>query len=210
LDDDVGFDLPIAAPIKHNDIKMLSCSQSFRARCFKVRANARGNTMTERTLAKKKDKLTSTNLLSDQRGAVAFEMLTVWSFLMMFLLLPLADVAIAGFQYISAWQALRGFGQYIQYSNPPDPTNPGTWKSGLQTTVAGYTIGNLHVRCGDATLPTDCDSGNATLTLPNGSVVAAPKYFTFSTTITLAPMVLRRILCPSTCTYTLPYSERFQ
>jgi hypothetical protein len=26
----------------------------------------------------------------------------------------------------------------------------------------------------------------------------------------LAPMVLRPILCPSTCTYTLPYSERFQ
>lgn len=152
----------------------------------------------------------STTLLSDQRGAVALETPFVLVVLIFSLLLPLADVAIAGFQFVSAWQALRGFGQYIQYSNPPDPTNPGTWMSGLQTTVAGYTIGDLHVRCGDATVPTDCGSGNATLTLPNGSVVAAPKYFTFSTTITLAPMVLRRILCPSTCTYTLPYSERFQ
>jgi hypothetical protein len=124
------------------------------------------------------------------------------------LLLPLADVAIAGFQYISAWQALRAFGQYIQYNNPPDPTAPGTWQSGLQTTVAGLTIGNLQVMCGDASAV--CSSGNITMTLPNGSVVAAPKYFTFSTTITLAPMVLRPILCPSTCTYTLSYSQRFQ
>ena len=95
-------------------------------------------------------------------------------------------------------QALRAFGQYIQYNNPPDPANPGTWKSGLQTTVGGHTIGNLQVMCGAATV---CSSGNTTLT---------PKYFTFSTTITLAPMLLRPILCPSTCTYTLHYSERFQ
>jgi hypothetical protein len=26
----------------------------------------------------------------------------------------------------------------------------------------------------------------------------------------LAPIVLRSVLCPSTCTYTLTYSERFQ
>ena len=48
--------------------------------------------MTERTLAKK-DKLTSTNLLSDQRGAVAFETLIVYFFVVTFLLLPLARVA---------------------------------------------------------------------------------------------------------------------
>ena len=73
--------------------------------------------------------MTSTTLLSDQRGAVAFEMLIVWSFLMMFLLLPLADVAVAGFQYISAWQALRAFGQSIQYYPPPDVTDRSGWKS---------------------------------------------------------------------------------
>ena len=47
-------------------------------------------------------------------------MLIVCLFMMMSLLLPLADVAIAGFQYISAWQALRDFGQSIQYDPPPD------------------------------------------------------------------------------------------
>jgi hypothetical protein len=148
------------------------------------------------------------SFIADQRGAVAFEMPIVYLFMCFSLLLPLADVAAAGFQFISGWAALRGFGQYIQYNNPPDPTNPGTWRSGLQTTVSGYTIGNIQVRCGDASAV--CTSGNATMTLPNGSVVAAPKYFTFSTTVTLAPMVLRSVLCPSSCTYTLPYSERFQ
>ena len=61
--------------------------------------------------------------IADQRGAVAFEMPFVFLFMMFSLLLPLADVAIAGFQYISAWQALRAFGQSIQYHPPPDVTN---------------------------------------------------------------------------------------
>jgi hypothetical protein len=141
------------------------------------------------------------SLIADQRGAVAFETIIVYLFLCLFLLLPLADVAIAGFRYLSAWSALRSFGQYIQYKNPPDPANPGTWASALQTTVAGYTIGNIQVMCGDAN--TVCSSGNVTST---------PKYFTFSTTVTLAPMtpMLTSLLCPNSCTYTLPYSERFQ
>ena len=71
--------------------------------------------MTERTVLAGKGKLTSTALLSDQRGAVAFEMPIVWLFMMMSLLLPLADVAIAGFRFISAWGALRDFGQCTQY-----------------------------------------------------------------------------------------------
>ncbi len=33
-------------------------------------------------------------------------------------LMPLADVAAAGFQFISAWSALRSFGQYVQYVQP--------------------------------------------------------------------------------------------
>ena len=128
-----GFETPIAAPTKRNEITMLCGSKAFGTRCFKGQGKPRGNT-----------------LLSDQRGAAAFEMLFVYPFMMFFLLFPLADVAFAGFQYISAWQALRAFGQYIQYNNPPDPADPGTWKSGLQTTVAGHTIGNLQVMCGDA------------------------------------------------------------
>jgi len=121
----------------------------------------------------------------------------VYVFLVAFLLMPIADVAAAGFQFISGWAALRGFGQYIQYNNPPDPANPGTWESALQKKVAGYTISNLQVMCGTAA----CNSGNVTL---------PPKYFTFSTTVTLAPIVLRSVLCPNSCTFTLPYSERIQ
>jgi hypothetical protein len=137
--------------------------------------------------------------IADQRGAVAFEMPVIYFFLIFSLLLPLADVAIAGLRYIAAWQALRSFGQYIQYNNPPDPTSPGSWQSGLQKTIGGYTISNIQVMCGDTS--TVCSSGNVT---------SIPKYFTFSTTLTLTPMVLTSVLCPSTCTYTLPYSERFQ
>ena len=63
------------------------------------------------------------SFLADQRGAVAFETLIVYIFMVTALLLPLADVATAGFQFISAWEALRGFGQYVQYHPPADPTN---------------------------------------------------------------------------------------
>jgi hypothetical protein len=98
---------------------------------------------------------------------------------------------------------LRSFGQYIQYNNPPDPAHPGTWISALPKTVGGYSIGNIHVMCGTA----DCNSsapptpGNLTLT---------PKYFTFGTTVTLDPIVLRSVLCPTSCSYPISYSERFQ
>ena len=136
------------------------------------------------------------SFIADQRGAVAFETMIVYIFLVASLLMPLADVAAAGFQYISAWSALRSFGQYIQYKNPLDPSGNVSW-SGLQTSVGSYTIGNIQVMCGS----TACSSGNVT---------SFPKYFTFTTTVTLAPIVLGPVLCPTTCTYTLAYSERFQ
>ena len=97
-------------------------------------------------------------LLSDQRGAVAFEMLIVWLFMMMSLLLPLADVAIAGFQFVSAWEALRAFGQYVQLHPPPDVTNTSSWTSTLPTTVAGYPISNVQVLCGDTNAGAVCSS----------------------------------------------------
>ena len=157
--------------------------------------------MTERKVLAGKDKLTSTTLLSDQRGAVAFEMPIVWLFMVMSLLLPLADVAIAGFQYISAWEALRAFGQYVQYNPPPDVTNTSTWASTLPTTVAGFSISNVQVLCGDTGAGAACTSTNVT---------SPVKYYSYTTTVTLAPMVLSSVLCPTSCLYTLPYSERFQ
>jgi hypothetical protein len=139
------------------------------------------------------------SFVADQHGAVALETMIVYIFLVSFLLVPLADVAAAGFQFISAWSALRSFGQYVQYSNPLGPDGTVTWSSGLQTTVAGHAISNLQVKCGD---------GGATCSPSN---LASPKYIAFSTTITLAPIgVWRSVLCPTTCTYTLAYSERFQ
>ena len=142
------------------------------------------------------------SFIADQRGAVAFETMIVYLFLGVSLLLPLADVAAAGFQYISAWQALRAFGQNIQYKPPPDVTDPSGWASNLPTAVAGYPINNLQVLCGDTM--TACSAANT----------ASPKYYSYTTTVTLAPMVSRSVLCMSNnadpCSFTLSYSERFQ
>jgi hypothetical protein len=142
------------------------------------------------------------SFITDQRGAVAFEMLIVFLFLGVSLLLPLADVAIAGLQYVSAWEALRAFGQKIQYNPPPDVTAWASWKSALPTSVAGYPINDLQLICSDTM--TACSAANT----------ASPKYYSYTTTVTLAPMVLRAVLCTSNnadpCSFTLSYSERFQ
>ena len=142
--------------------------------------------MTERTVLAGKDKLTSTTLLSDQRGAVAFEMPIVWLFLMMSLLLPLADVAIAGFQFVSAWGALRTFGQYLQY-NPPDATN---MSSALAKADPRFPISNFQVVSNNAAAPV--------------------QYYSYTTTVTLSPMVVPLCGNKNPCSFTLSYSERFQ
>jgi hypothetical protein len=140
------------------------------------------------------------SLLADQRGAVAFETIIVYLFMVTSLLLPLADVAAAGFQFISAWAALRSFGQYLQYNAPPDPTSTSSWLSSLSTkSVSGYNMTNIQVWCGDTS--SVCSSTNVT---------SIPKYYSYTTTVTLSPIFLTAVLCPSSCTYTLPYSERFQ
>jgi hypothetical protein len=195
-DDDIGVRIPYAAPIKHNEIQMLSCSKSFSARCFKGQGNARGNTLTVRTVLAGKNKLTSATLLSDQRGAVAFETVIVYGFMMLSLLLPLADVAVAGFRFISAHEALRNMGQRTQYSTPDatDPASITNWKSSLPTTADGYPI-SAKVYCGDPATEAPC--AGATW----------PKYYIFSTSFTLSPMVLGSVLC-STCS--VSYSQRFQ
>ena len=94
---------------------------------------------------------------ADRRGAVALEMPIIFSFIMFSLLFPLADVAIAGFQFISAHQAMRDLGQWLQYHLPPDVTvantgGTGTWLSSAQSagTAMGGTFSNLQVFCGTA------------------------------------------------------------
>ncbi|MBR1200946.1 hypothetical protein JQ634_34440 [Bradyrhizobium sp. AUGA SZCCT0240] len=143
------------------------------------------------------------SFIADQRGAAAFEMLFVWLFLIMGLLLPLADIAIAGFQYVSAWQSLRAFGQSIQYAPPSDFSDTSSWaSSALAKADPRYPIPSIQVICGDTN--TACSSAN----------LASPKYYSYTTTVTLSPTVLKSVLCSSggadPCVYTLPFSERFQ
>ena len=145
------------------------------------------------------------SLLADERGAVALEVPAVWLFLMMLVLLPLADLAIASYQYISARQALRNFGYSILYSPPPDVTSASTWTTTAvakaNTADPKYPISNLKLYCGDNSVV--CSTSND----------KTPRYYSYSTTITIAPLVLKSALCKSGangCTFTLPYSERFK
>jgi hypothetical protein len=143
------------------------------------------------------------SIIADQRGAVAFEMPIVYLFIIMTLLLPLADLAAAGFQYMAAKGALRDFGQSIQYSPPPDVTNASSWTStAIAKADPSYPIPTIQLICGDSS--TACSSTNT----------VSPMYYSYTTSITLAPMVLKSVLCTSSnanpCTFTLQYSERFQ
>jgi len=143
------------------------------------------------------------SFIADQRGAAAFEMPFVYFFMMLSLLFPLADIGIAGFHYISAWEALRAFGQSIQYDPPPDVTNASSWEAtALAKADPNFPIANFQLVCGDT--QTVCSATNT----------VSPKYYSFTTTVTLAPLLLKPVLCTSgnanPCTYTLPYSERFQ
>jgi len=199
--DDIGVQAAYFSPDKSiMKSKHHAAAKRSRTKCFKKPRNAEGNIIGKRTLAKK-DKLASTTLLSDQRGAVAFEMLIVWLFMTMGLLLPLSDLAIAGFKFISAQQALRDMAQRTQYNPPADVTTSsgiGSWTDSLPTTVAGFPI-TAKVYCGNPGTLAPC--------APDPPGTASPKYYTFSTSFTLSPMVLGSYLC-STCTAN--YSQPFQ
>ena len=141
-----------------------------------------------------------TSFNADRRGAAAFELVIVYPVLLIGLMLPLADLAIAGFRYISARQALHAFGQYLMYAPPDDLGDTSTWFSTVQGKADGldYPISNLQLICGDGGAA--CSSANT----------ASPKYYSYNTTVILAPIVLSSVLCSNSCTYTLSYSARFQ
>lgn len=142
--------------------------------------------------------------LADQRGAVSLEMPFVFSVLVMALLLPLADMGIAGFKYLSALQALRSFGQSILYSPPIDLSDTSSWVA----TATAKADPNYPVSA--SSFQVICGESNAACSAAN---VAIPRYYTYSTTITLSPLVLTSVLCKggggSSCTITLSYRERF-
>jgi hypothetical protein len=140
------------------------------------------------------------SLFADRRGAVSVELIFVYPALIMGILLPMFDIAIAGFQYLSARQALHSFGQYLMYSPPDNLADTTDW---MTTALAkgntlGYSISSIQLICGDSEVA--CSSTNTAL----------PKYFSYSTTVTLTPLMLTSVLCPNSCTYTISYSTRFQ
>jgi hypothetical protein len=94
----------------------------------------------------------------------------------------------------------------VQYNVPPDVTNITSWQSGLPFAVSGYPINNVQVLCGDTGAGAACTSANVT--------TSPVKYYSYTTTVTLAPLLLKSVLCTSSntnhCSFTLPYTERFQ
>jgi len=107
------------------------------------------------------------------------------------LLLPISDLVIAALQYIGAYQAERDLGAYAQYHTGAINTAGTPWTVTLPT-IAGYTI------------TTDVMCGSTSTVCSNGTL--SPKWFRFSTTITLTPKFLTAL----SGNYTIYYSERFQ
>src|SRR3954454_6327880 len=85
--------------------------------------------------------------IADERGAAAFELVIIYPVLLIGLMLPLADLAIAGFQWLSARQALHSFGQYLMYAPPDDLGNTSSWFSTTLAKADGldYPISNLRL-----------------------------------------------------------------
>jgi hypothetical protein len=152
------------------------------------------------------------SLIANQRGAVAFETVIVMALVLFPLFLSLADLATAGFQFLSGWQTLSSFGEYAQnyaQNNPPDYSNISAWTSNLQTswTVNGRTTGvnstTLQVTCGDANPPSPCSQSNND----------PPRRFLYTTTVNLSLMWLGWAFSCSNntpCPKTLQHSEPYQ
>jgi Flp pilus assembly protein TadG len=127
---------------------------------------------------------------SDRRGVAAVEFALIAA-VMVGLLLPISDLVVAAIQYMGAYQAERDLGAYAQYHTGAINTAVTPWTVTLPT-IAGYTI-TTSVMCG--TTSTVCSDGTL-----------SPKWFLFSTTITLTPTFLTALAG----SYTIDYSERFQ
>jgi hypothetical protein len=155
-------------------------------------------------LVSKKD-----SFVADQRGAVAFETMIVYLFMGVFLLLPLADLGIVGFKFLLGWQALRNFGQYVQYNPPANVVTDWASSTSALTQISTmldtrYPIKNIKLVCGGAPPAGDlCSESNP----------GTPRYYSYSTTFTVSFMVLGRALnCSNNtpCSFTLNYLAPYQ
>ena len=157
--------------------------------------------------------LTLRGLLADRRGVAAFEFIIIAAFLIFVLLLPIADVAVAGLRYMQVRQAMRDLGALVQYNQPPDLTNAGTWPT-LPTTVGTFsvTIGtvfptsenqiNITVSCGT---PVNGAAAGPACTSADLTNPSTPKYVWMGAVVKLNPIVLKTITGGN-----LGYTERLQ
>ena len=116
------------------------------------------------------------NLFDDRRGVSAIEFAIVAPVLIG-LLLPLTDLALAARQYIQGYQALRAVGAYTQYNPPPDITKPGSWTTTVDAMLSQGVLsaGNIQILCGDP--------GTACTAAP-----VFPRTYVLSASITITPL----------------------
>ena len=143
--------------------------------------------------------LTLRGLLADRRGAAAFEFIIIVPFLIFFLLLPIADVAVGALRYMQVKQAMRDLGALVQYNQPPNLTSVGTWT--LPATTVGrfsVTIGNVFpasenqinitVSCGTPVAGAEAGPACTPADLTN---ISTPKYVWMGAVVKLNPIVIK-------------------
>jgi hypothetical protein len=157
--------------------------------------------------------LTLRDLLADRRGAAAFEFIIIAAFLIFVLLLPIGDVAVAALRYMQARQGMRDLGALVQYNQPPDLKNPGTWPT-LPTTVGKFSVTtgtvfpasenqiNITVSCGT---PVNGAAAGPACTSADLIDPSTPKYVWMGAVVILNPIVIKTFTGGN-----LGYTERLQ
>jgi hypothetical protein len=162
-------------------------------------------------------KLTLRGLLVDRDGAAAFEFIVIAAFLIIVLLLPIADVAVAALRYMQVRQEMRDLGALVQYNPPADLTKPGTAWTTLPTTAGTFsvTIGtgfptsenqiNINVYCGTPPLTGVAPDPLSACKSADLSTTSTPKYVWMGAVVKLNPIVIKTITGGN-----VGYTERLQ
>jgi Flp pilus assembly protein TadG len=155
-------------------------------------------------------------LLADRRGVAAFEFVLIAAFLLLVLLLPIADVGVAALRYMQVRQAMRDLGALVQYpkNQPPDLTavSAATWTLPKMVGTFSVTVGtgfptgenqiNVTVSCGTPTAGAAAGPACTSADLSNAST---PKYVWMGAVVILNPIVIKTLTGGN-----IGYTERLQ
>jgi hypothetical protein len=167
------------------------------------------------------------HLSSDRRGVAAMEFGILGTVLLL-LLLPISDVASEALAFTGVKQTMRNIVAGIQYSAPPDITNPASttlpWNPTNGITLSGYTVTPQAPSCfstsNPSCIPPQSSIGNITIYIttlcgdPGGAAACTsadatnasrPKWYYLSANVRLSPIFLSGMTGGA-----VTYSERIQ